>query len=101
MYPADYSIDTQALTYEQHGLYKLILDQLWLRDSLPDDPKKIAEILGKDPRPTTRIYNEISHYFHLNNGNITHKKIDKLKREAEEISKSRKDAADKRWKANQ
>ena len=100
MYPADYVIDTQSLTYEQHGLYKLILDQLWLRDNLPDDGRKIAEILGKDPRSTSRIYKQIHRYFHLSGGKITHKKIDKLKREAEEISQARKGAAEKRWKGN-
>lgn len=97
-YVADYAIDTRSLTFEQHGLYNLILDQLWLNECLPDNGREIAEVIGKDPRSTDRIYLTIRHYFHLNGGQIKHKKMEKLKKEAEEISTARKNAANTRWK---
>jgi uncharacterized protein YdaU (DUF1376 family) len=96
-YPADYAIDTQRLTYEQHGLYNLILYQLWIRGPLPDDPVEISEILGKDPRSTARIYNSIRPFFHLNNGRIMSRKLEKLRAEADRVGKMRADAAIKRW----
>lgn len=96
-FPADYAVDTKSLTFEQHGLYNLLLDELWLRGGLPDDPRDIAELIGKDPRSTSRVYEGIKHFFHRNNGVITHKKLEKLRKDANKVSKARQDAARRRW----
>lgn len=96
-YPADYAADTRKLTLEQHGLYNLLIDELWLRGSLPDDAKEIAAMLSMDPRPVSRVYDSIRGFFHVTGGQIASPKLEKLRAEADKVSSARETAARTRW----
>lgn len=46
-YPGDYARDTRGLTCEQHGAYRTLLDECWVREGLlPDDDATLARIVG-------------------------------------------------------
>jgi uncharacterized protein YdaU (DUF1376 family) len=49
-YPADYLRDTRHLTTEQHGAYRLLLDECWMREGLlPDDDEVLARLVLQSP----------------------------------------------------
>lgn len=49
-YVGDYRKDTARLSTEQHGAYRLLLDEYWVAGPLPDDDQVLARIAGLDGR---------------------------------------------------
>lgn len=47
-YVTDYraSRRVQRLTWQERGIYRELLDECWVEGSIPDDPKRLAEIAG-------------------------------------------------------
>lgn len=52
-YPKDYlsSMRVSSMTLEEEGVYNRLLDHAWLSEGIPDDPAKVARIVGKGCTP--------------------------------------------------
>lgn len=102
-YPSDYKADTAHLSLEEHGAYRMLLDQLWLSDgALSFDTKRLSRRLGITPKRFEKIWAEIGEFFCLEAGQITHKRITSEIQKAQEMVEKRTEiarkAAAKRWK---
>lgn len=102
-YPTDYKADTSHLSLEEHGAYRLLLDQLWLSDGvLGFDVKRLSRRLGITPKRFEKIWAEIGEFFCLEAGQITHKRVTSEIKKAQEMVEKRaataRKAAEKRWK---
>jgi len=85
MYPSDYLADTAFLSLEAHGMYFLLLQNLWLHDGeLPADAKKLARLMRLDPRQVRRYLGhkvggksegELSDYFEVSNGLLSNSRL--------------------------
>lgn len=98
MYWDAYLADTTHLTTEEHGAYLLLLAAMWRRDGrVPDNDKDNARILGLTPakwrKIKARFVSTISG-FHVENGEITQKKLRKTWENTQEnIEKNRTNGA--------
>ena len=111
MYPSDYLSDTPLLSLEAHGMYFLLLQNLWLHDGeLPADAKKLAKILRLDPRQVRRYLGhklggksegELSPYFEVSNGLVKNSRLSReLKQTTEKqnkLSEAGRKGNAKRW----
>lgn len=98
LYIADYLIDTQHLTTEEHGAYLLlIMNYFNTGKSLPDDDKKLAQICKLGPKRFKKVRANISQFFSRREGQLFHKRIEKEIAEICQTSDSRRYSAKKRW----
>lgn len=71
MYWADYEADTSDLSLEEHGLYLMLIKAYWERQGpLPFDDRKLARLVGSNPRTIRKLWKSVRHYFKLNSGSI-------------------------------
>jgi uncharacterized protein YdaU (DUF1376 family) len=99
-YPSDYFGDTMHLSSpELHGCYLLLLLNMWNRPScsLPNDPKELAYLCRISTRKFSKVWQEISSFFEEKDGEISHKRLEKDRKEVEERSEKGKINAKKRW----
>lgn len=100
MYPTDYLVDTSTLKMEEHGLYHILLHNLWIAGgTLPSSPDELAMITRLNRRSFQRVFQKISHYFVVENGLIYNKRLLKEYQKASELSDKRRDAANTRYPA--
>jgi uncharacterized protein YdaU (DUF1376 family) len=93
LYPSDYIGDTRHLSTEQHGAYLLLLMAMWNAGGvLPADDGKLARITGLTLRKWRRHKPDILAFFHLEDGRLRHKRIDRDLQTAREISRKRSEA---------
>lgn len=55
-YPRDAIVATRALSLEQRGLYRELLDWSWDQDGLPTDHETLAALVGITPRRFTKLW---------------------------------------------
>jgi uncharacterized protein YdaU (DUF1376 family) len=102
LYVADYQLDTRDLSAEEHGVYLLLLMCAWRRPggTLPNDKKWLRANL---PPMHGLTYNRIvppilERFFALDeNGCWCNERLEKEKRNSEEISENAKRNAEERW----
>ena len=100
LYVGDYLADTMLLTTEQHGAYLLLLMTMWRKGaSLPNDPKKLAQIAHVTPRKWTVIWEGISEFFTVEGDRITNARLTKEHQKATEKSRVRGEAGAKGGRA--
>ena len=77
-YPADYLRDTRHLaTAEMHGVYRLLLDECWMREGLlPDDDRKLAKLALITPAKWLKIKPEIMAFFTWTPDGWRHKRVE-------------------------
>jgi uncharacterized protein YdaU (DUF1376 family) len=80
-YPRDYLADpiVIAMTLEQEGAYRRLMDVCWLERGLPSDLGELWR-LAKAPsrdRFTRRIWNVVGRKFYLKKGKFQHKRLDR------------------------
>lgn len=76
LYVGDYLRDTGYLTLEQHGAYFMLLMRLWSAGGgLPSDEGKLARIAGVSVKKWRPIWADLSAFFEVADGQITHKRI--------------------------
>ncbi|WP_084398304.1 YdaU family protein [Henriciella aquimarina] len=102
-YPSDYGADTKHLTLEEHGAYRLLLDELWMRGgAIRFDEKRLAKLLSVTPHRFRKIWTGIGEFFCLEGGEIRHKRIseelEKARKSVEKRAEIARQAAQKRWK---
>ena len=102
-YPSDYGADTKHLTLEEHGAYRLLLDELWLKGgALRFDEKRLAKRLSVTPHRFRKIWSEIGEFFCLAGGEISNKRVteelEKARKNIEKRTEVARQAAQKRWK---
>ena len=93
-YIADYRADTARLTAAQHGAYRNLIDEYWLRGGLPTDELSLANIARMSLEEWRCNCIIVASYFA---SDWTHKRIDAELKKCENVSKSRTKAAAKRW----
>lgn len=75
-YPADYLRDTRHLTTEQHGAYRLLIDECWMREGLiPDDDRLLARLAGFSPAKWDRHKSCVMAFFTWTPEGWRHKRV--------------------------
>lgn len=71
LFVGDYLADTTDLTAEEHGVYLLLLMDLWKRDGrLPTDPVRLARIARLDFARWESVWSTVSRFFELEGGSF-------------------------------
>ena len=90
LYVGDYLRDTGHLTTEQHGAYLLLLMRLWSAGgSLPDSEVKLARLAGVSLKKWRPMWVDLSEFFELADGKITHGRISFELQKAETLREKR------------
>lgn len=75
-YPADYMRDTRHLTTEQHGAYRLLIDECWMREGLlPDDDRLLAKLAGLSSAKWSKTKPEVMAFFVWTPDGWRHKRL--------------------------
>lgn len=92
---ADYLADTMRLNAEQHGVYLMMLMEMWRNGPIPFIPSEIAMITRCDEEAfVTRIWPALKRYFLTDDdGNLTQKRLIAEREKAQNISEKRRSAA--------
>ena len=91
-YVADYLADTRRLTFQEHGIYLLLIMEYWQHGSLPKDDKSLAKIVGATAREWQKHKAAVAAFF---DRDWTHRRIDREIAEFEAASKRRSEAGKK------
>ncbi|MBC6981411.1 DUF1376 domain-containing protein [Caulobacter sp. 17J80-11] len=76
LYVADYLGDTRHLTTEQHGAYVLLLMALWRGGGrLPAEPARLARLAGLSTARWARTAGEVTAFFTVEDGELTHPRL--------------------------
>lgn len=76
-YIADYMADTSHLTTVEHGAYLMLIMNYWQRgQSLPNDDRKLARIVGLGPREWKRMRDTISEFFEISGSEWRHTRVE-------------------------
>lgn len=76
-YIADYMADTSHLTTVEHGAYLMLIMNYWQRgQSLPNDDRKLARIVGLGPREWKRMRDTISEFFEISGSEWLHTRVE-------------------------
>jgi uncharacterized protein YdaU (DUF1376 family) len=83
------------------GMYIRLLCTQWVNGSIPDDQRRIARAAGVDLADLQREWHLIEPKFPIaKDGTRKNARLEEVRSRHEEVSKSRKDAADARWNSN-
>lgn len=75
-YVADYLADTTDLSAEEHGVYFLLLLNLWKRDGrLPCEPTRLARMVGLSIPEWERVWLAIGRFFELEDGHFCQSRL--------------------------
>jgi uncharacterized protein YdaU (DUF1376 family) len=90
-YVRDYVADTQHLTRDQHGGYRLLIDACWLADGkLPDDDALLARItLCRGKREWAELKSKLAPFFKISRGFWRHKRVIAELKKAQRLHASR------------
>jgi uncharacterized protein YdaU (DUF1376 family) len=96
-----YMADTRHLTLEEHGAYHLLLLIAWRSPdcTLPDDDRRLAQMLGVTARKWAALKPVIMGFWTLAENGWEQKRLTKERRWVEEKSRKNKGAAEQRWGA--
>jgi uncharacterized protein YdaU (DUF1376 family) len=94
-----YIADTRHLSLEEHGAYYLLLLIAWRSEdcSLPDDDKRLAQMLGISPAKWAKLKPTIMAFWALERGRWTQKRQKKEHDFVTEKRAKNADAAKRRW----
>jgi uncharacterized protein YdaU (DUF1376 family) len=98
-----YMADTRHLSLEEHGAYLLLLMIAWRTDGcrLPDNDKRLAQMLGITEKRWARLKPTVMAFWTLDDGYWTQKRLTKERRFVAKKSEQNANAAHARWNANQ
>jgi uncharacterized protein YdaU (DUF1376 family) len=83
------------------GMYIRLLCTQWVNGSIPDDQRRIARAAGVDLADLQREWHLIEPKFPIaKDGTRKNARLEEVRSRQEEVSKSRKEAADARWNSN-
>jgi uncharacterized protein YdaU (DUF1376 family) len=106
-YPRDFIADTRHLSFEQRGVYRELLDFMWIYGddcTLPDDPKTISGLLGLSPKKWLQFRAALVEGFapvlRSTNGRLISKRLHMEFEKANKKSELRKQAALARWNSD-
>lgn len=101
LYIADYLADTTRLNTEQHGAYLLLIMDYWRNGAPPNDDDVLANITRLSIAQWRKHKPTLLRLFVLNDGFLTHKRIEdellKASENADKYAERAKKAAAKRW----
>jgi uncharacterized protein YdaU (DUF1376 family) len=94
-----YMADTRHLTLEEHGAYHLLLLIAWRLPNcaLPNDDKRIAQMLGITPKKWGRLKPSVIAFWTATENGWEQKRLTKERRWVEEKSRKNRSAAEARW----
>jgi uncharacterized protein YdaU (DUF1376 family) len=90
----DYRNDTEHLTNREHGTYFLLMNEYWVKGSLPDDDKRLSIIAKLTEAEWREIKPTISELFL---SGFRHKRIEKELQNSRFFTKRASKGAAKRW----
>jgi uncharacterized protein YdaU (DUF1376 family) len=96
-----YMADTRHLTLEEHGAYHLLLLIAWRSPDcvLPNDDRRLAQMLGITPKKWTSLKPTITAFWTLTERGWEQKRLTKERRWVEEKSRKNSNAAKQKWAA--
>jgi len=75
-YPRDYRADTTDLTLEEHGAYRLLLDDLWVAGgAIPFDAARLARRIGVGRADWDRLWKTLHRFFQVVDGELRQKRV--------------------------
>jgi uncharacterized protein YdaU (DUF1376 family) len=75
-YPRDYRADTTDLTLEEHGAYRLLLDDLWVAGgAIPFDAARLARRIGVGRADWDRLWKTLARFFQVVDGELRQKRV--------------------------
>ena len=104
LYIGDYLAGTSRLTTELHGAYLLLIMDYWMNGPLPDDDDLLASMVKMQPDAWSIARAKLEHFFTIENGQWTQKRIEQeLASACEKKRKSKEkatNAAKARWNSS-
>ena len=98
LYVSDYLRDTSDLSLEENGAYCRLLFHLWVRQgTVRLDHDRLARVVGTDRRTWARIWPVLERFFHIEDGNITQRRLAKELERAMDRKLQGRSAAEARW----
>ncbi len=70
------SRSVRKMTFECKGLYLDMIFELWADGHLDNDEKELAKLFNTNPKTFRRLFSMIKERFVINQGKITHKRVD-------------------------
>ena len=90
-YPADFLAHTRLLTLEEQGAYRALLDAIWMHGPIENAAIIRARLLGIHGNSERRLWRVLRPFFRVENGRISHPKLDSQRTEvSEKVEKARK-----------
>ncbi len=77
-YPKDFLSDGKvaAMTMAQRGVYITLLSHCWLEGSLPDDPRRLARMVGLSGSEFAKVWPSLMSCFTAKGDALVHKRLD-------------------------
>ena len=101
-YPKDFLTDEKVrlMSVEEIGLYVLCLNYAWLNEGLPGDANAVQELLQCASDVFERSWKKVEKCFVFEGDRFVNQKMEALRLLKNKVSRSRKRAANVRWKCN-
>lgn len=78
MHAADYLLDTRDLSFEEHGIYCLLIFNYYWNGALPQDHAAIEKLIGiRSPEQSEMLDKLLARFFKLEGDRIVHLRIDR------------------------
>jgi len=103
LHVADFLLSKSVRKYslEEIGLYFSLLLWQWQDGSIPSDPQKLAETIGRDPRVVRRLWHIVcAHFSEISPGSLQNLRLRSERDLAEIRRSSASKSANKRWLAH-
>lgn len=84
-YPKDFLTDgnVAGMSLPERGAYITLLCLCWQEQSLPDDPQKLARMVGISKAAFTKLWPALSQCFAAVDGRLSHKRLDEERQKQE------------------
>lgn len=98
-YPKEFITDSNVagMSLQERGAYITLLCYCWQDGTLPNHPKRLAQMVGLPPRAFSRIWPALSVCFREREGLLIHPRLEKEREKQAAFSRRQSDAAASRW----
>lgn len=89
LYVGDHVAETRALSLQARGALIDLLMMSWTIGPLPDDPERLAAMIGATTREWKEIWPAISRWFTSTDTGLVHLRLEERRKEAEKAYTAR------------
>ena len=87
----------QRMTWGERGLYRELMDECWIKGSVPSSVEGVAELFGADPDEVAILLPKIIRCFVVTNGSMYSEFVETVRTEMDEMRLANQQNARKRW----